>query len=254
MNPPLTSVESSRQGPPESTEHEAERESSSPSPLKLVHEGMAASSRLVALQAGVNPEAAAYDAMSKALLTQPLRRRSLFLASAQSGDGTTTTATNLAGALVRQEKSVLLAELRLTQPHLLRLLGDPADVHGFEAGLRGEVALSDCAFAPAGVPLTVMAMKEAMTEQEALAQSGPLNDFLGWAEATFDWLVLDCPPVSSSAWTRWFELNADPVLLVVRAGVTRQRAVKRVARQLRDRLAGAILNDSSGAQDEPRPF
>jgi Mrp family chromosome partitioning ATPase len=215
--------------------------------LEVVQPEIGPGSRLVDMRAAATPATAPYDGLSKQLLRQPLRRRSLFVTSAQTGDGTTTIAANLAAALSRQAQSVLLVELRLTAPHLLHLLGDPAAVEGFEDGLRGEVPLSDCIFRVASSSLTVIAAKRAMTEQEALAQSGSLNDFLEWAESRFDWLVLDCPSVSSSAWTRWFELNADPVLLVVRAGVTRQGAVKRVARQLKDRLAAAILNDSTAA-------
>jgi Mrp family chromosome partitioning ATPase len=84
-----------------------------------------------------------------------------------------------------------------------------------------------------------------MSLEEVTHQSGPLNDFLAWAEEQYEWLVLDCPPVGSVEWTRWFDLNADPVFLVARAGVTRKRAWQAAARRLKDRLAGAILNDST---------
>lgn len=203
------------------------------------------SSRLIGLRPvpAPAPAIASYKAVLKNLIQQPLRRNTIFVTSMHAGEGTTTTAANLAGLLSRDSESVLLVELRLTAPRLLHLLGDPTDVHGLESGLRGRVPLSRCIFSAAGSRLCMIAARNAMTEKEALQQSGALNDFLEWAEARFEWVILDCPPVSSPEWTRWFELNADPVVLVVRAGSSRSRGLQRVARHLQDRLAGAILND-----------
>jgi Mrp family chromosome partitioning ATPase len=199
---------------------------------------------LVGLQPSIVPATNAYAVLLQNLMEQTLRRQTLFLTSANAGEGTTTTAANLAGVLSRQSPSVLLVDLRLTAPRLMHLLGDPADVPGFEDGLRGVVPLNSCVFTLAGGSLNVIAAKTAMTAEEAVQQSGPLNDFLEWAEERFEWVILDCPPLSSPEWTRWFELNADPVLLVVRAGVTRRRGLRKAARQLKDRLAAAILNDN----------
>ena len=201
------------------------------------------SSTLVALKQRPGPARDSYDRLVDRLIEQPLRRRMLFVTSAVDGEGTTTTAANLAGCLSRRSSSVLLAEMRLTQPGLLRILGDPADVPGFEEGLRGERHLPDCAFQVTDSPLHIMAIKSAVSEVQAATQSGALNEFVVWAEQAFEWVVLDCPPVTSAAWTRWFDLNADPALLVARSKVSQAKELKRAARMLKDHLAGAILND-----------
>ena len=202
---------------------------------------------LVALRAQPGRALESYEQLLERLMQQALRRRMLFVTSPTDGDGTTTTAVNLAGVLSRRGASVLLAELRLTQPGLLRLMGNPPEVPGLEEGLRGEIQLPDCAFQVTGSPLQIMAVKSALSDAQAARQSGPLNEFIVWAETAFEWVVFDCPSVSSPAWTRWFDLNADPALLVVRSNVTQASDLKRATRQLKDHLACAILNDRQAA-------
>ncbi len=191
--------------------------------------------------AAVARQKASYDALRQRIAVQELRRRSLFLSSVGAGEGTTTTALYLARSLARETSSVLLVELRFTSPHLRERLKVPAANAGLEEGLRGIVPFSDCLAADSETPLSLLTLKQPMPAEEAAHKSGELNDLLQWAEDQFEWLVLDCPTVTSPDWTLWFDLNADPVLLVVRSGVTRQHAVQKAGRRLKDRLAGAIL-------------
>jgi Mrp family chromosome partitioning ATPase len=197
---------------------------------------------------GLRPEPSigkeAYDQVLQRITLQPLRRRLLFLTSSVEGEGTTTTAANLAGVLSQRGQSVLLAELRFTKPKLMELMGCPNHVAGFEEGLLGQVPLHDCAFQVAGDSMYVMAVGKALSHKEAAQQSGALNEFIVWAEKAFDWVVLDCPPVTAVDWTRWFDLNADPALLVARSKATDTRTFKKASRQLGDHLAGALLNDN----------
>lgn len=201
-------------------------------------------SSLVGLRANPHSSDEQYGLILKRLAELPLYRHSIFITSVHGGEGTTTTAANLAAALGRRGARVLLVELRLTEPSLLHTLGDPKDVVGLDEALLHSLPLDDCIFRLADGGMHVLAVKNALTEEEAAQQSGGLNDLLVWAEAQFDWVVLDCPPVTSSAWTRWFALNADPSLLVVRAGETPMRALNKVVNALKDHLAGVVLNDS----------
>jgi Mrp family chromosome partitioning ATPase len=139
---------------------------------------------------------------------------------------------------------VVLIELRLTEPGLLAMLSKPSAVVGLESALLGQADLQDCLFALGEETLQVLAVKTALSDEEAAQLSGALNDLLVWAEDQFDWVVVDCPPVGTPAWTRWFALNADPVLLVTRSGSTRMRDLSKAAGALKDHLVGVILNDS----------
>jgi Mrp family chromosome partitioning ATPase len=199
---------------------------------------------MVALRMARHPSDEEYERILARLEEQKLRRNAIFVTSVEAGDGTTTTAANLAGALRRRDTSVLLVELRLTEPSLLGMMGNPPGVTGLEEALLGKAPFEDCVFHLGKGTLQVLAVKAALSVEEAAQQSGGLNDLLVWAEDHFDSVVVDCPPVTSSSWTRWFTLNADPVLLVAKAGGTRMRDLKKVADLLKDHLAGVLLNES----------
>jgi Mrp family chromosome partitioning ATPase len=217
-------------------------------PLERIQVG---ASQVAKTLVGLRPEPSmgkeAYDQVLHRITLQPLRRSMLFLTSAAEGEGTTTTAANLAGVLSQRGQSVLLAELRFTKPKLMELMGRPDHVAGFEEGLLGHIPLEDCAFQIAGDSVHVMAVGRTLSQDEASQQSGALNEFIVWAEKAFDWVVLDCPPVTAVEWTRWFDLNADPAILVARSNATDTRTFKKASRQLGDHLAGALLNDNPAA-------
>lgn len=199
---------------------------------------------LVALRLAKHPSDDEYERVLIRLGEQHLRRNTIFVASVLSGDGATTTAANLAGALLRRDTSVVLVELRLTAPSLLKTLGNPAEVVGLEEALLGDASLDECMFQLGEGNLHVLAVRAALSDQDASQQSGGLNDLLVWAEDRFDWIVVDCPPVTSPSWTRWFTLNADPVVLVASSGETRMHDLKKAVSLLDDHLAGVLLNES----------
>ncbi len=200
---------------------------------------------MVGLRNAKHPSDDEYERILMRLGESRLRRNALFVTSVHAGDGTTTTAANLASALRRRDTSVVLVDLQLTEPSLLRMLGDPPEVIGLEQALLGKASFDDCVFQiGADSTLQILAVKTALSPEEAAQQSGGLNDLLVWAEDQFDWIVVDCPPATSLSWTRWFTLNADPVLLVARSGGTRMRDLTKVAAALKDHLAGVMLNES----------
>ena len=204
---------------------------------------LSARSSMVGLRSAEHVSGVEYESILARLVEQQLRRNAVFVTGVQPGDGATTTAANLAAALQRRDASVVLIELRLTEPGLLQMLGDPPEVVGLEAALLGGVPLEDCVFDLGENSLRLLAVKGALLDEEAAQLSGALNDLLVWAEDQFDWVVLDCPSVGSPAWTRWFALNADPVVLVARAGDTRMADLKKAAGSLKDHVIGVILND-----------
>ena len=203
---------------------------------------------LVTLRPDVAGMVASYERVAGRVLGRPWRRSSLFFTSPQADGGSTATAVNVATMVSRSAESALLVELQLTEASLWSLFGRPPVKHGLEEALRGQVSFEDCVFRIAGEKLDVLMVKEAMTVEETEHLSGALNDFLEWAEERFAWLIADCPPVLAETWTRWFDLNADPVVLVAGSDKTKKYELRRVAHRLGDRLSGTILNESSRAQ------
>ena len=191
---------------------------------------------------------ASYERVTGNVLGRPWRRTSLFFTSTQADEGSTAVAVNIATLLSRTTESVLLVELQLTDPKLWSLFGHPPVNAGLEEALRGRARFDDCLCEIAGEKLDVLLVKQSMPAEEADRLSGALNDFLEWAEERFAWLVVDCPPVLGTSWTRWFDLNADPVVLVVGSAHAKKHELRKVLQRLGDRLSGTILNENERSQ------
>ena len=80
-----------------------------------------------------------------------------------------------------------------------------------------------------------------------LMQTGKLSSLLVQLTASFDWIIIDSPPLlplaDTSVWARF----ADGVLLVVREGKTEKRQLQRGLTALdRSKLLGVVVNGFSG--------
>jgi Mrp family chromosome partitioning ATPase len=169
-------------------------------------------------------------------------QRQVFVSSPVAGDGKTSTAFNLAWALSTREKSVLLIELNFSRPRFCSVLGDLRIHDGIDGVLRGTVKPEDSIFTVGNDGLHVSAVRDALNKQEIRKHLSMLTDFLEEVEGKYDWLVLDCPPVLSPLWDEWFQENANPVLMVVRAKQTPLLQVERATWRLGANLKGTVMN------------
>ncbi len=140
------------------------------------------------------------------------------------GDGKTVVSLNLAAALARKAVNVLLLD---------------ADVRhsGLESGLEleprlgladliesgGEIESALCELEPANVSL-LPAGRPKLSEAADLFQNARLAEVLRQAEARFDWVILDAPPLNLFADAHCLASLCDAVVLVARAGVTPRAA------------------------------
>ena len=175
----------------------------------------------------------------------------LLVTSAVPQEGKTTVAAHLAAALARGARRVLLVDGDLRHPGLDRELGLPR-VEGLGEWLdgRGEFASLARRVEPFGFAY-LAAGRTGANPAEALARPA-LAEFLASATATFDWVVLDSPPVVPFADARRLSTLADGVLLVLRQGVTPRAAIAQSFAALdRAFIAGAVVN---GARDDNRGY
>ena len=175
----------------------------------------------------------------------------LLVTSAAPQEGKTTVAAHLAAALARGERRVLLVDADLRHPGLDRALGLPrGEGLGDWLDGRGEFASLARRVEPFGFAY-LAAGRTGANPAEALARPA-LAEFLASATATFDWIVLDSPPVVPFADARHLATLADGVLLVLRQGVTPRAAIAQSFAALdRAFIAGAVVN---GARDDNRGY
>ncbi|HUR84045.1 MAG TPA: P-loop NTPase [Solirubrobacteraceae bacterium] len=144
----------------------------------------------------------------------------IMITSASSGDGKTTSAINLAFALVAAGRRVTLMDFDLRKPDVAAILGI-GDVPGLTSLLTSGTAVADLLVqAPQLPPLRVMA---AGTRGDTLVLeplTRRLPDIVAQARRTSDYLILDTPPLGEVSDALRMAAHADEILVVTRPGHT----------------------------------
>lgn len=171
----------------------------------------------------------------------------VMIASAAPAEGKTLTAANLALTLSESYKrNVLLIDADLRRPALHKIFGTD-NASGLTEGLM--------AAAERRLPV------RAITERLALLQAGrPSSDpmagltsdrmrrLIAEARESFEWIVIDSPPVGLLPDANLLAAMVDGVIMVVKAGGTSYELVNRALETVgRSRILGIVLNRAEAA-------
>lgn len=173
--------------------------------------------------------------------------KSVLITSALPQDGKSTVAVNLASSLCEHgRKKVLLIEADLHRPSLRSLLGLEAGPGLVECLVSG---VSPMPFIRRLQPLGwyLLAAGGKCRNPAELLQSGALPDLLSTLRASFDWILIDSPPVVPITDAISLARDVDAILMVVRAGSTPRDFVQRSITLLgRQKLLAVVLNGLEG--------
>jgi capsular exopolysaccharide synthesis family protein len=172
----------------------------------------------------------------------------LALTSALPGEGKTTTAVNLALTLCQRGLSVCLIDADLRRPQLHEIF-HIAREPGLSEVLRGLQTFGG-AYRPVeigdGHQLAVLTAGAHCGNAPALVGSTRMRTLLSELRERFDLVILDTPPVNILTDAALLGVNADGVIVVVRAGSTDAAALHYAMEQLnhvRAPALGIVLND-----------
>jgi Mrp family chromosome partitioning ATPase len=171
--------------------------------------------------------------------------RCLGVVSATNGEGTSAIALGLATALAQeQETRVLLVEAALRAPRMAPTLGlipEPGLSEWLAGGGQRPVPLRR--LEPGGVYLLEAGAPSPHQSAELLG-SEPMVRLLSAARRSFDFVLLDCPPLEGVADSVVLQDLIDGFLLVVRARHASRNAIRRSLSQLRPgAVHGVVFND-----------
>jgi capsular exopolysaccharide synthesis family protein len=165
--------------------------------------------------------------------------------SAVDQEGKTTTALNVASALAQTQRRVLLVDADMRRSSIHRLFEMERE-RGLSTFL-GDGAEAEEVVRDSEVPgLSVVTAGRPPDNPSELLGSGRMPEFLSWARGSYDFIVLDSPPVVAVTDASVLAPLADGVLLVVRAERTPRRAAahgREVLENAKANLLGAVLND-----------
>jgi Mrp family chromosome partitioning ATPase len=168
--------------------------------------------------------------------------RRIGVVAANRGEGTTTVALGLARGLARErDRRVLVLELELRRPGLDAALGLTAPSAGLCDYLEGRAETPLLRRHEGG--FWVLSAGEPPSPPPDLGAARRLDVLLRAMDRVFDWIVVDCPPLSAAPDAAVLQDRLDGFVFNVRLRHSRRDAVRRAAAQLRPgKLVGVVLN------------
>ncbi len=157
----------------------------------------------------------------------------LMITSSIPNEGKTTVSVNLAMALARKGRRVLLVDCDLRKPAIGEVFGLDDQV-GFSEFLKGECSLSDAFHVVEPANLFVIPGGFPTDHPEKVLSSENVMLFIEGAKNTVDYILLDTPPCAMMADAAEIGALADGTLLVVRQDFSSRQQIHEAVQSLSD--------------------
>lgn len=190
-----------------------------------------------------------YNRLAVTLITaasdRPIKR--VLLASAQHGEGRTSVMLNLACALARAQRRVLIVDTDLHRPSLLRFLGLSANV-GLTDALTSGLPAGSAVIRIQPFGFDLLPTREKAKNPAELLSSRTFREMLELFDPDYDFLLLDSPPLLAVADSSLLIRHTDTTVLVIRSGKTSSGQIGRaIATLAQEKILGVVLNRAGRA-------
>lgn len=169
--------------------------------------------------------------------------RLIVVTSSTPNEGKSTTAINIALALVEAEHKVVLVDGDMRRPMLHKYLELVGSV-GFSTVLSGQASLSDVLQKTRFPGLTVLTAGAVPPNPSELLGSQAANKLLAELRAQFDYVIVDSSPLLAVTDSAILAANSDGVLVMARFGQTKREQLTHAVENLEGvgaKVLGAVL-------------
>ena len=165
------------------------------------------------------------------------------------GEGKSTVASNLAELIARSEKRIILLDADLRKPSLTPALTPQAKAGLLEL-LADRATLDDvvCVNEQTGMSFIPAVIKSRLVQTAEILASAVFEQFIESLRDTYDYVVVDFPPLAPVVDVRATTRVVDSYIYVIEWGKTRKSLVQQqlsAAPEIFDQLLGAVLNKSN---------
>ena len=181
--------------------------------------------------------------------------RRIVVSSTEPSDGKTTVMGNLSVAFAQTGRRVLLIDADMRRPGMSTLM-QLRSAGGLSQVLRDtrpiDVSVLDNLHQSPISTFDVLPSGSRPMNPSELLQSDRFSDLLAWAEAHYDQVLVDAPPVLAVSDAAIISRLVDGVVLVVRPEKNRRRLVQRAAESFHSidaRLLGVVINGLTPQSD-----
>ena len=180
--------------------------------------------------------------------SRPLKK--VLITSTIPEEGKSLVAVNLAGVLARRNERVLLIDGDLRRPVLAQQFG-LGTLAGLAEWLQSGAQTPSNIYHLAGLGLWILPAGYPPSNPLELMQSGRLSALIQQIHDSFDWIIVDSPPLLPLADTTVWARLTDGTLLVTREGTTQKGALQRGLEVIKKSdLLGVVLNGRSDTDHE----
>jgi len=171
--------------------------------------------------------------------------KTILIASGTAEEGKTFTASGLAGVFAQEGKRVVLIDADMRKPVSGRnfgLNGSSTNI-GLSEVLGGKIEFNKALLMSMNPEFHFLPSGSLPSNPSELLSSPKLEQTLRTAAESYDWVIVDSPPVLSLSDTALISPLCDTVILVVRANSTPSKIVMDTINRIgRDRICGVVLN------------
>ena len=175
------------------------------------------------------------------------KNKSILITSTYSGEGKTTISLNTALAFSKIGK-VILIETDIRRPSVLNITGKAEDIKkpGFSDILQGKINFSDIISKLPGSNIEIMTSGTRRSDLTDLTSPEKLKEFFDLLKQTYDYVILDTPPIQPVTDTLFISQATDHNILIARSDVTKMAGIKSALKKLKNvnvKVDGLIIND-----------
>ncbi|MEG1846482.1 MAG: polysaccharide biosynthesis tyrosine autokinase [Oscillospiraceae bacterium] len=174
--------------------------------------------------------------------------KTFIVTSTMENEGKTTNAVNIALALAKNGKSVLLIDADLRKPAVAKALAiNASEDKGVEGIINGEKTLAESIKYSEKYNLFLLMSGRGIVDPSEILSTNAMEEVIEAAEKEFDYVVIDTPPCGVVADAVVIAGYADAIIMIIRQDVAPMRRVARAIENLDNsgtEIIGCIFNDS----------